>query len=319
MHHADTCDVAGHFFKGEVGDFASLSAVQLVSFADSSFKKSLGRLRRQAVSFGFTRAPRMLTERDLAGEVLEQALSQWGILGRGYGFYFWKPQVILQELERLGDGEILIYLDAGCHLNLEGRERMKDYLRWVSESETGLLAFQYRPLSMSVHNQDREFYTDRQYSKKLVRDFLSVSGSSREILDSGQVASGIILVRKNQASVDTITAWRDAFLCEPKLFDDSPGPLPEEPDFIEHRHDQSVWSLLLKLRGGETVSAFERWVPKKGPHSQDWSLLAEFPFWAKRDLALSLKPMLMSQSLRLGSASKRLFRTRTPQKPEGLA
>jgi len=36
---------------------------------------------------------------------------------RGFGYWCWKPQVALQALAQMQDGDVLIYVDAGCHLN----------------------------------------------------------------------------------------------------------------------------------------------------------------------------------------------------------
>jgi hypothetical protein len=287
LHFADQCSAAAHGVQMEPIGSRDFSAVTVVSFADLSHRKGLRRLSRQVRSFGFSRPARLLTERDLPPSFVQIAATKWGKLERGFGYFFWKPQVILQELSRLQPGETMLYLDAGCHLNPLGKKRMEDYLRWTSRSDSGILAFQYRPSADSKLGHDSEFYTDRQYSKRLVRNYLSISDDCAAVLDSGQVASGIIFIRKTEAAVETVTLWRDAFIDNPSLFDDSTQTQQEDPGFVESRHDQSVWSILLKTRGGDTVSAFERWVPRYSGCKQDWNLLSDYPIWAKRDLPQS--------------------------------
>jgi hypothetical protein len=45
---------------------------------------------------------------------------------RGYGYWVWKPYVILEELNKIPDGDILLYTDAGCELNPFAKTRFFD-------------------------------------------------------------------------------------------------------------------------------------------------------------------------------------------------
>ena len=38
---------------------------------------------------------------------------------KGAGFWIWKHQIIKQEVEKVSDGDIVVYSDAGSSLNLE--------------------------------------------------------------------------------------------------------------------------------------------------------------------------------------------------------
>jgi hypothetical protein len=42
---------------------------------------------------------------------------------RGYGFWFWKPYIIRATLHDVETNDIVIYMDAGCTINLQGKER----------------------------------------------------------------------------------------------------------------------------------------------------------------------------------------------------
>jgi len=35
---------------------------------------------------------------------------------RGGGYWIWKPQIIRQKLDEVGDGDVVVYADAGCRL-----------------------------------------------------------------------------------------------------------------------------------------------------------------------------------------------------------
>lgn len=318
MHHVDFC--GGH--ENESGgqqDSMSLmiSSLQLLSFADTGHRRSLKRLASQARDFGLLRAPKLLTERDLDQEVFAFARNFFGgRFGRGYGYYFWKPQIIYQELSKIAEGEVLLYLDAGCHLNPKGRTRMGEYFMWSKESESGILAFQYRPPAVTASSNSYEIYTDRQYSKREVRDFFAPKRITTPLLDSGQVASGIMFFRKCESSLTLVRQWRDSFLIQPSLFDDTLDPGREDPQFIENRHDQSVWSLLTKFYGADTVSAYERWIPKFKGETQDWSTLENFPIWAKRDLDQSKWLNRLRKGARIAVALKKVAYRIILRKPE---
>lgn len=47
---------------------------------------------------------------------------------RGYGYWLWKPYIILKQLELLNDGDILFYADCGCELNIRGLPKMNNYI-----------------------------------------------------------------------------------------------------------------------------------------------------------------------------------------------
>jgi len=66
------------------------------------------------------------------------------------------------------------------------------------------------------------------------------------------------------------------------LIDDTPSKTNNDHDFIEHRHDQSVFSLLCKLNKIYSLSASEcEWA--EDANGRYWSHLKLNPILAKRD------------------------------------
>ncbi len=47
---------------------------------------------------------------------------------RGYGYWLWKPFLILEAIKPMREGDVLLYADAGCELNLSARERLRCYI-----------------------------------------------------------------------------------------------------------------------------------------------------------------------------------------------
>ena len=60
----------------------------------------------------------------------------------GYGFWIWKPYMIGKILESLQYDDVLVYMDAGCMFNPNGKNRLQDYLNILRSNDKGLISFQ---------------------------------------------------------------------------------------------------------------------------------------------------------------------------------
>ena len=43
---------------------------------------------------------------------------------RGYGFWIWKPKIILDTILKLTENDILVYADAGVYINKDGKKKI---------------------------------------------------------------------------------------------------------------------------------------------------------------------------------------------------
>lgn len=125
----------------------------LVTFADSRLKHSAKRLIRQAKRMGVFSQLISLDESGLDVEFRDNHSSILRPHVRGFGFWIWKPQVIIQALRSLKNGQILLYLDVGCHLNHRGIPRLLEYFEIVSKSKSGILAFNFTHEGVTVHKE----------------------------------------------------------------------------------------------------------------------------------------------------------------------
>lgn len=226
------------------------------------------------------------TEKDLAPHFRAEFAKYLKHGVRGFGFWMWKPELILREIERIPDGEVLLYLDAGCHLNPDGHARLSQYVEWVSNSHSGLLAFQYRPLASAPTKYPvelAEVLLDRQYTKSEALEALEICPQD-PLLDDPAIAGGIIFVKKCNQSLETLRLWREMLDEHPEAFTDELDQSMQDPSFRETRHDQSIFSIRAKQRGIETVSAYETWVPKTSEARPNWRSLGHYPIHARRDL-----------------------------------
>ena len=276
----------------------SMRKAWFVTFADSRMKQPLRRITTQAKEIGFS-PDRILamTERDLSAEFTTAMQNHLVKGSRGYGYWCWRPEVVLRALSKMNDGEIMLYADAGCHLNLRGLPRLREYLKIVDESE--MLAFQARSLlGTAQYDPKHHFNPIWQWTKGDVIDYFGAR-DCREILSSGQYSGGVFLVKKTPRTVAFYEKYLSIALAHFNFFDDSPSATPNLPGFREHRHDQAVFTLLCKQSGVKTLSVCEYGVyVKHAPEcyrgNRAWSRasfddMEEFPVHARRDTTHGFK------------------------------
>lgn len=255
-----------------------------LTFADSRLQRSLRRITHQAKHMHVYDEVLALTENSLDQNFKSVFAKQLRIGTKGYGYWCWKPQIILQTMQNMADGDLLQYTDAGCHLNPNGRERLLEYFSMVNASQEGVLAFSAKePEPPLVYDGRRLFdYPDRKWVKGDLIDFFGVRDRG-DILEAPTIGAGIIFFRKCDASVRLLKAWIDVFTRDFTLIDDSPSRTPNLEGFLEHRHDQSIFSILCKLNNVQTISAYEYYYPSSKGDGPDWASLEKFPVHARRD------------------------------------
>ena len=55
-----------------------------------------------------------------------------------YGLDIWRPEILINYLNSLPDNSILQYSDIGCHFNINGLDRLKDYVKMTEKNNTPL-------------------------------------------------------------------------------------------------------------------------------------------------------------------------------------
>ena len=179
---------------------------------------------------------------------------------RGYGFWLWKSFLIKKTLKEMENNDILVYVDAGCTLNKNGNKRLLEYFDIVINSNLAILSFELE-------------YDEKSYTKMDILQELNAF----ELMDTKQLVGGIFIIRKCERTVNLVKEWYK--LCSNyHLISDEPSKIPNEPEFIENRHDQSIFSLLRKKRGTEILSDETYFYP-------DWEFYGKnYPIWAYRNI-----------------------------------
>jgi hypothetical protein len=184
---------------------------------------------------------------------------------RGGGYWIWKPYIIKKHLEKIDDNDILIYMDAGCTINPSGIDRFKEYMEMLNNSDNGCISFD------TCHQE-------KKLTNKEIFDYFNVDINS-DIANSGQICATNIILKKDIYSINIVDLWFKTLHVNPLLFTDDYNNNPcnrERPEYIETRHDQSVFSIIRKLYGIILLGQ-EDWFSDFG---SEHSL--KFPLWATR-------------------------------------
>ena len=101
----------------------------------------------------------------------------------GGGFWIWKLDIIKEKLTQLKDGDYLVYADAGCVINNEGKERLLEYFDMLNNSEYGIISFQmdHKELNWTTSEVFKYFDVDLKSS----------------IANSGQIMATLLIMQKN--------------------------------------------------------------------------------------------------------------------------
>jgi len=212
--------------------------ILLVSFADGAFRAREPQFRLNAQEFGIFSDIWVYNLEDLD----ENYLSQHGkyIKGqkqkKGFGYYIWKPQVLLQALKQCGNVDLVCWVDAGFTFNPAGINRFIEYAQMALSARSGMISF------FNVHTESVWTKQDLAVRLGLQHDPM--------VMGSSQLASGFFLFRPTVSNEKLIESWKQLSLEHEYHFsDDSLSIAPNVPEFREHRHDQSIFSLLRKAAG----------------------------------------------------------------------
>lgn len=241
--------------------------VRLVTFADGSrrWRAAGRRLERQAQSSRWFTSIHRWTARDL-DITLPEFRSDNPALNpensRGYGYWLWRPYILRREMQLLGPGESLLFLDAGCQVNINptSYRRLQDYLADVEE---------HGNLVMEI---------DAPITRWCKRDLVDSFFGSSDLAGIHLVEPGVLFMRKNTTNLHLLNSWIEwGRLEDHHYLNDSPSRSENYQEFIEHRHDQSLLSCL--RRTGNLYA-----IPQETYFPDSWRAEGlNYPIWAVRN------------------------------------
>lgn len=159
---------------------------------------------------------------------------------KGYGWYAWKSLIVYKALKDLNDNDLLIWLDAGMHIKPSMGSKVHEYYSKLIDSEKDVMPFRIKYTEAAFNKRDTVEEVIRRYPE-----------NAREILASDiyQFCTGAFIIKKTKSSLKLVKDWHEISIDKELHFsNDNPSTSgPESTEFIDHRHDQSIFSLLCKL------------------------------------------------------------------------
>lgn len=222
-----------------ISKFENKQKIHFITYGDDKVNCKT-RIIPEAENFGIFDSIKFYEPKDISEEfynkhknVLEQK--------RGGGYWIWKYDIILQKLNEINDNDILVYIDCGCTINKDGKDKFYEYINMLNESPYGIISFQ-------TDNIERIWTT-----KELFK-FLDIDLES-DIAKSGQYVGGILIMKKSEHLLNILNKCIEIIDKDNNLITDLYNT-NQEHYFKENRHDQSILSLVRKKNNSIVISYY---------------------------------------------------------------
>lgn len=208
-----------------------------IAYADSNLAFSLNRIGRQARRLGIFDEVVLYTPADLPDYLLRSPLMK---AKKGGGYWSWKPVLIHETLLRHDEGDVVVYVDAGCTLNKSTEWDLMFKLMQGYDT----LCFHY-DAEMPVWEKFGNTSTRIKYwTKQSALNFLDNYCQDSSYHEALKIWGGLLFAKGKNNSF--LKRWLDITLNHPEVITDpTEEELAHQPaGFAYHKHDQSVITAL---------------------------------------------------------------------------
>lgn len=152
---------------------------------------------------------------------------------RGGGYYLWKPYIYRKAYDVLGEGDYLIYTDSGAiYIN-----KIQYLIDCMEQEKVPVMIFSLEQERIEKYNTKRDA-------------FVLTGCDEAQYTDTPQSIGGYFVCKKApevKAFLEEVLQYAQDI----RIISDKPNVmgLPNYKEFIDHRHDQSVISLMSKKYG----------------------------------------------------------------------
>jgi len=153
---------------------------------------------------------------------------------RGGGYWLWKPLIIVDKLYQIEENEILFYSDAGVFF----LKNISNLITEMNNLKQDILGFELP-------------FKEKQWTKCELIQYMNITDDT--ILESNQILASFILIRNTEFSRKFFHEFIQIATNKLLLTDIQTDTCINCKEFIEHRHDQSIFSLLYKKTGYKPI------------------------------------------------------------------
>ncbi|MHD0315080.1 hypothetical protein [Fusobacterium varium] len=197
-----------------------------ITYGDENFKKQRENAIKLAKKNGNFDKTILYLPSDIDKEFYEKnknILSQ----KRGGGYWLWKPYFIVKTLEKMKEGDYLFYSDAGAFF----RKNVDLLINELKSVNQDIMGFQLPLIEL-------------QWTKTEL--FKNMNCMDEFYKESNQMLASYILIKKTEFSLAFFEEFLEFACNEINITDKNEINIFQDENFIEHRHDQSIFSLLYK-------------------------------------------------------------------------
>lgn len=235
--------------------------IHLISYGNNRFKNSKKRIYNEAKNSNWFNTINIYGPENLSEE-FKNEFNDILQKPRGAGYWIWKFDIIKKQLTKIANNDILIYIDAGCSINIQGKIRFNDYIDMLNNTNKSIISFQMPHIEKK--------YTCKEIFHHFKMDINSDNGNS------GQFIGGILIMKNNYNSMNIIDECINVLRTDHLLVTDHYNKLNQCSEFIDNRHDQSILSLIRKKYGSIILPDETYFQPFGNKES------LKYPFWATR-------------------------------------
>lgn len=195
------------------------------TFASAAYAGSAEALRHTALSVGGADRAYVYTEADVRAwfDAYPELVAE-----RGYGWWSWKPWVIMATLRRTAPGDVVVYCDAAMMFT----SSLEPYAAALPPDKDVML--------FRLGGWTTKDYRNRRWTK---RDTFAIMARNEDVhKDSPQLNAAIQVYRNAPAATQLVHEYMH--WCSQKNVIDDLRILEPYEGFQDHRHDQSILSLL---------------------------------------------------------------------------
>jgi hypothetical protein len=212
--------------------------VHLITFGTDDFSNAQQRLTRSALECGRIDYVCAFSPEDIRSTAFYAAHRDILDLPRGAGYWLWKPFLILERLAAVTEGDFVMYCDCGRGNGFRFLRAVDPLLEWADTLGEGAMP------GISVP----QYGSNAKWTK---RDcFVYMDCDTERFWHHPQIQATHSVWKKTRATTDFVTTWL-RHCSDSRIITDAPNTcgLNNLPDFVEHRHDQSVLTNLVIAAG----------------------------------------------------------------------
>lgn len=235
--------------------------INFITYGNEMYNNSKKRLREESSNSGWFDTTTICGPENLSEE-FKHEFSDILKKTKGAGYWIWKFDIIKQKLSKMVNNDILIYMDAGCSINTNGKTRFNEYIEMLNNSNESVISFQMP-------------HIEKTYTIKQIFNHFNINVNDNNG-NSGQIMATVLIMKNDDKMMKMIDECINVLRTDHLLVTDHYNKIDQCKEFIDNRHDQSILSLVRK-KYGSIILTDETWFTSFGNKES-----MKYPFWATR-------------------------------------